>query len=216
MSSKIIEKKKKRHTSQTYIKSDLFITSPMDALISYCQARKEEGADSGTVEKLQEDILAIQSLLYARDDGVEQQRQAKDTINNWNFTRGQGGTHYFLGGQNAQGKPTQPDAESTKALKKLNEYQMLLDSCNRTCQQHRWDMFSLWWKYVSDFLRGQTPHLRDLPGHTHIHRAAVTPHANRRKMLLRLLTAHAPINQRDKNHETALHIATRHGNLDEV
>lgn len=69
---------------------------------------------------------------------------------------------------------------------------------------------------TSYFLRGQTPHLRDLPGHTHIHRAAVTPHANGRKMPLRLLTAHAPINQRDKNHETALHIATRHGNLDEV
>lgn len=125
-------------------------TSPMDALISYCKARKEEGADSGAVEKLQENILAIQSLLYDRDDGVEQQRQAKDTINNWNFTRGQGGTHYFLGGQNAQGKPTQPDANSTKALKELNEYQLLLDSCNRTCRQHRWDMFSLWWKYVSD------------------------------------------------------------------
>ncbi|KAI9648824.1 hypothetical protein NHQ30_003465 [Ciborinia camelliae] len=135
-------------------------TTPMNALISYCQARKGTGADPEVVEKLQEDILAIESLLYARDDGVEQQRQAKDSVYNWNFTRAQGGTHYFIGGENVKGQPTQPDPESIKVLKELNEYQVLLDSCNRTCQQYRWDMFSLWWKYVSD-VSNQDRHKQD-------------------------------------------------------
>ncbi|GAM41728.1 hypothetical protein TCE0_042r15067 [Talaromyces pinophilus] len=125
-------------------------TTPMDALITYCQARKDKSGDPQKIEKLQESILCIESLLYARDDGVEEQRQAKDTINQWNFSRASGGTHYFIGGESVEGKPTEPNPDAIKALQELNEYQALLDSCTRTCQQYRWDMFSTWWKYVSD------------------------------------------------------------------
>lgn len=124
-------------------------TTPMDSLITYCSARQgHEGNTS--IKELEEDLLAIDSLLHARDDGVEGQREAKDTIYNWNFTRSQGGTHYFIGGEDRAGKPTQPDGDAIQALIELNQFQLLLDSCQRAAQQYRWEMFSCWWKYVSD------------------------------------------------------------------
>ncbi|KAI1092448.1 hypothetical protein F5B19DRAFT_209705 [Rostrohypoxylon terebratum] len=124
-------------------------TTPMDALITYCTARKGHEEDE-VVEKLEEDILAIDSLLHARDDGVEGQREAKDMIYNWNFSRTQGGTHYFIAGEDNQGECKKPSDKTIAALKQLNQWQQILDACNRSATQYRWDMFSLWWKYVTD------------------------------------------------------------------
>lgn len=124
-------------------------TTPMDSLITYCRSRQASG-NHDAVAQLEEDILAIDSLLHARDDGVEGQREAKDTIYNWNFSRSPGGIHYHLGGQDTMGQPTQPSQEAIDGLKGLNRYQLLLDSCERAATQYRWDMFACWWKYVSD------------------------------------------------------------------
>ncbi|PHH92174.1 hypothetical protein CDD83_8560 [Cordyceps sp. RAO-2017] len=124
-------------------------TTPMDALITYCTSRHAHGEDA-SIARLEEDILAIDSLLHARDDGVEAQREAKDTVYNWNFSRSQGGSHFYLAGQDPQGKPTQPGQDAIVGLAELNQYQLLLDSCLRAARQYRWDLFSTWWKYVSD------------------------------------------------------------------
>ena len=123
-------------------------TSPLDALITYCTAR-EGHEDDGLVARLEEDILTIQSLLYARDDGVEGQREAKDTVYNWNFSRSKGGSHYFIGGENDKGQPTLPPPAAVDALKEVNDIQLLLDAVSRLADQRRWDMFSTWWKFVS-------------------------------------------------------------------
>ncbi|KAH6844550.1 hypothetical protein B0I37DRAFT_446574 [Chaetomium sp. MPI-CAGE-AT-0009] len=125
-------------------------TSPIDALITYIKARQPHETDSDTIAKLEEDILAIDSLLHARDDGVEGQREAKDTVYNWNFSRSKGGGHFFLGGEDSAGRPTQPSRASVQALDEINQLQVLLDGCERLARQRRWDMFSLWWKYVTD------------------------------------------------------------------
>lgn len=131
-------------------------TTPMDALVSYCTGRKGKGKDSENVTRLEEDILAIYSLLHARDDGVEGQREAKDTIYNWNFHRSPGGTSFFLSSDNPEeqkdstDKLKEPDKETQDALRNLNRHQMQLDTANRTLAQYRWDMFALWWTYVSD------------------------------------------------------------------
>lgn len=130
-------------------------TTPMDALLTYCKAR--EGHEEGLIAKLEEDILAIDSLLHARDDGVEGQREAKDTVYNWNFSRAKGGTHFFLGGEDSTGRPTKPNNDSIKALEEINQLQQLLDGCDRLARQRRWDMFSLWWKYVSDVSNKDRP-----------------------------------------------------------
>ena len=141
-------------------------TTPLDALITYCTTRRDRRKhedeihhtareEDHKVAKLEESILAIQSLLHARDDGVEGQREAKDTVYNWNFTRSPGGIHYFLSGdskdnQDGKEKPIQPDEEGQKLLAQLNQKQLLRDSCHRSCSQLRWDMFSRWWTYITD------------------------------------------------------------------
>ncbi|KAK4142995.1 uncharacterized protein C8A04DRAFT_29396 [Dichotomopilus funicola] len=124
-------------------------TTPMDALLTYISAR-DGREEPGLIAQLEEDILLIDTLLHARDDGVEGQREAKDTVYNWNFSRFRGGTHFYLGGEDATGRPTQPAPESIKALREVNALQVQLDGCERLARQRRWDMFAIWWKYVSD------------------------------------------------------------------
>jgi hypothetical protein len=140
-------------------------TSPIDALITYVKARKSHETDSDTIAKLEEDILAIDSLLHARDDGVEGQREAKDTVYNWNFSRFKGGGHFFLGGEDSAGRPTKPSQGSIQALNEINELQVQLDGYERLARQRRWEMFSLWWKYVTDV--------------SHMNRAAEDPMYNK-------------------------------------
>lgn len=129
-------------------------TTPMDALLSYCSARKDHPDGPGDIPKLEEDILALESLLHARDDGVEDQREAKDSIYNWSFTRSPGGSRYYFSGQDGDGQgdtqPLEPEKAAIQKLSELNQTKKLLDACNMTIQQYRWDMFSLWWKYMSD------------------------------------------------------------------
>ncbi|KAI0536512.1 hypothetical protein GGR58DRAFT_528188 [Xylaria digitata] len=127
-------------------------TTPMDALISYCHARTSQNEDED-VKKLEEDILALQTLLHARDDGVEAQREANNTVNNWSFNRSPGGLHYHLSGQDdgsAERQPVEPEQSVILKLRELNQTQSLLDSCGTAMKQYRWDMFSLWWKFMSD------------------------------------------------------------------
>ncbi|PHH93131.1 hypothetical protein CDD83_511 [Cordyceps sp. RAO-2017] len=126
-------------------------TTPIDALLSYCHARKDQPGRPGDVAKLEEDILALESLLHARDDGVEGQREAKDSIYNWSFSRSSGGSRYFFSESGASDQqPLEPERPAILKLRELNQTQSLLDACNTAVRQYRWDMFSLWWKYVSD------------------------------------------------------------------
>lgn len=129
-------------------------TTPMDALISYCHSRKDHPEVPGNIAKLEEDILALESLLHARDDGVEAQREAKDTVYNWSFTRSPGGAHYYFSGQDegteSDQQPMEPTEPARLKLAELNQIQRLLDACTMVISQYRWNMFSLWWQYVSD------------------------------------------------------------------
>ncbi|EWZ46247.1 hypothetical protein FOZG_02402 [Fusarium oxysporum Fo47] len=127
-------------------------TTPMDALLAYCHARGDASGDSEDVAKLEEDILALESLLQSRDDGVEGQREAKDSVYNWSYDRSPGGTRYFFAeaDDKSTNQPKEPDPLAIQSINQLNLTQTLLDSCNRAMLQYRWDMFSLWWKYASD------------------------------------------------------------------
>ncbi|KAJ1323712.1 hypothetical protein MN608_10957 [Microdochium nivale] len=128
-----------------------FGTTPIDALITYCASRKDTEADSKRIMELEEDILAIEALLHATDDGVEGQREAKDTVYNWAFARGPGGKHFFLSGEdNPEAQPARPSDAAIDHLNKLNEIQLQLDACQRAHSQYAWSLFSWWWKYVSD------------------------------------------------------------------
>ncbi|KAI1819365.1 hypothetical protein F4861DRAFT_146670 [Xylaria intraflava] len=137
-------------------------TTPMDALISYCHARKGQG----DIDQIEEDIIALESLLHARDDGVEGQREAQDTVYNWAFNRSPGGSHYHFSGPDDSGKqPVEPERPAVLKLRELNQTQSLLDGCNTAMKKYRWDMFSLWWKFMSDVGNGASDPDDDVTGY---------------------------------------------------
>ncbi|KAL7276585.1 hypothetical protein RUND412_000427 [Rhizina undulata] len=123
-------------------------TTPLDSLLAFIHAHVD--SDTGIIKELEEDLIRIQSLLIAQDDGVESQREAADILYNHNYDRADCGTHFYFTGTGPNGNPTEPSDPEKKMLAELNQVQFALDLHARTVKRLRWDMFSWWWKYVSD------------------------------------------------------------------
>ncbi|KAH0538453.1 hypothetical protein FGG08_004951 [Glutinoglossum americanum] len=119
-------------------------TTSMDSLLAYIEAHRQGGSE------LEEDLYKLRVLLRAQDDGVEAQRAAADEVQNWNFSRASGGTYWHIPADPGDKNIVPPSEAEALALKNLNQAQDLLDGTMRMLQQLRWNMFSLWWKYVSD------------------------------------------------------------------
>lgn len=131
-------------------------TTPLESLLTFIQAHV--GTDTGLIKQLEEDIIRIQTLLLAQDDSVEAQRAAGDELQNQNFHRADCGTHWYLAGTDA-GQPTLPSDDEIKKLAALNTAQLAWDVTARTVARLQWDMFSLWWKYVSEIDHTSDPQL---------------------------------------------------------
>ncbi|KAJ4410669.1 hypothetical protein N0V85_003926 [Neurospora sp. IMI 360204] len=133
-------------------------TTPMDALLTYCKshATPHVSDDANDIKEVEQDLLRIQKLLHALDDGVDAQAEADDIVYNWNYETSAGGSHFFLGTSDAgkdgdsQSKPTVPAPAMVQALCLLNNKQAYLDGLKRQLQLLRWHFFSLWWRYLSD------------------------------------------------------------------
>lgn len=135
-------------------------TTPMDALLTYVNSHKSFDPDD--IKEIEVTISTLQRLLHARDDGVDAQREVADMVMNWNHMQFQGGKRFFLSGDGkadhndetvgtANGsKPTQPTDDEKALLRELNRCQIFLDAQNRVFKRLQWQMFSMWWKYLSD------------------------------------------------------------------
>lgn len=134
-------------------------TTVLDALLAFIQAHgpdsKEEEKDTVneySATRLMADIQRIHELLLARDDGVDGQREAADLLNHHNYDRVQCGTLFHISRPDTTGDektPQRPSEEKIGQLAGLNQVQYALDLTARTVRKLRWDLFSLWWKYVS-------------------------------------------------------------------
>lgn len=132
-------------------------TTVLDALLAFIQAHApREKTNDPTAEystsNLEADIWRIHGLLLARDDGVDGQREAADMLNHHNYDRVQCGTFFHLPAPDTTGDqetPQRPSALEIAQLAELNQVQYALDLTTRTVRKLRWDLFSLWWKYVS-------------------------------------------------------------------
>lgn len=132
-------------------------TTVLDALLVFIQARAPPEKTNDTTghpstNSLEADIWRIHGLLVARDDGVDGQREAADMLNHHNYDRVQCGTFFHLPVPNTTGDneaPKRPSEEQLAQLAELNQAQYVLDQTTRTVRKLRWDLFSLWWKYVS-------------------------------------------------------------------
>lgn len=120
-------------------------TTPTDALLAYIHAHA--GIDSGAALELENDIIALQTLLIAQDDGVDPNLQAADQLENLAFERFDGGTLWHLKGSGSEF--SQPTLYQQTSLKTLNSTQQAYDNAARTAQKLQWDLFSVWWQYVS-------------------------------------------------------------------
>ena len=123
-------------------------TTPLDALLAFVNANV--GNAKGDLLEVETDLIAIQSLLISQDDGVDSLMEANDMLYNHNFEKSQGGTHWHLSGDDGTEKPTTPDKKTLDALDLLNSKQVILDTATRRSKQLSWDLFSAWWRYISD------------------------------------------------------------------
>jgi len=123
-------------------------TTPLDALLAFVNANVGSAKDN--LLEVESDIIAIQSLLISQDDGVDSLMEANDMLYNHNFEKTQGGTLWHLSGDDGTGKPTTPDQPVLDALNLLNSMQLALDTASRRSKQLSWELFSAWWRYISD------------------------------------------------------------------
>ncbi|CAI4214895.1 unnamed protein product [Parascedosporium putredinis] len=124
-------------------------TTPMDALLAY--ARAHQDIDTKELGRLEELILGLETHLLARDDGVETQQQARDLLYNWNYVRADGGQAWNISGKTTkESGAARPDPGLLGDLRTLNREQQLMDAIHRTTTRLRWDLFSEWWRYVTD------------------------------------------------------------------
>lgn len=123
-------------------------TTPIDSLLSYIDCHKHTGDETPEQKKLENDLHMLEPLLRAQDEKVDLHRVAVDEVQNWNFARESGGSHWHL--QSGDGeKATTPSDGEIEALETLNNVQQVLDSTQRQIVQLQWDMFAHWWRYVS-------------------------------------------------------------------
>ncbi|KAL1592605.1 hypothetical protein SLS60_011021 [Paraconiothyrium brasiliense] len=121
--------------------------APLESLLAFVEGQKTKDAKS--VQDLAASIDSIRLLLRSKDDGVEAQRKAEDSLAATHYMQVEGGVQYNITGS-AQGGSGQPSPEDQAKLVQLNKMQALLDSSQRIQRQLQWDMFALWWKYLSD------------------------------------------------------------------
>ncbi|RTE71614.1 hypothetical protein BHE90_013975 [Fusarium euwallaceae] len=141
-------------------------TTPMDAIMAYVSGHSESLA--GDVSDLEKNLLNLQTLLLDRDQGIESQRRAASALSNFNFQRQEGGKKYFLSDPQKDAgtqpvsdlsspeKTYEPTKEELDNLAIKNEKQRQFDALARSLKSRQWDLFSLWWKLLTDVYASST------------------------------------------------------------
>ncbi|KAH8163830.1 hypothetical protein CIB48_g4407 [Xylaria polymorpha] len=118
----------------------------LDSMLAYISAHNDT--------KLEKDLKALGPLLRAQSDSLSDQQAGQDEVQNYNFMQLPGGTRYVFPGEKSEPART-PPAERLQALRELNEAQTLLDAAQRIYRKKQWDLFAIWWKFVT------SPNLED-------------------------------------------------------
>lgn len=130
--------------------------SAIDAVVTFLRAHRNEdvetvfGPGSAGVANI---ILSLADLLYAADDSYNQRAKAQDiNLYEGHFAKSTiAGFSWNYAAKTEAGKPPKTPSDSEwETLVQLNETQPLLDSLERNLQQTRWELFAVWWKYVTD------------------------------------------------------------------
>ncbi|ORY12601.1 hypothetical protein BCR34DRAFT_600494 [Clohesyomyces aquaticus] len=138
--------------------------TPIDGIMTFIRAHRDPNDAkkvSSEVEKVFGDtdaddiasmVLALGDLLYAADDSFNERVKAQDlNLYEGHYAKSQEAGYRWAFAEESSGQsPKTPTTEQFNELMSLNEKQTRLDGLERQLSQKRWDLFSEWWKYVSD------------------------------------------------------------------
>ncbi|KAI1746877.1 hypothetical protein F4782DRAFT_523061 [Xylaria castorea] len=131
-----------------------FGTTALDSLLAYVKAQQAHETDEA-LKNVMIAIVNIQKYLLVDEDTVDGHDRAEDLLYNTNFDNLSGGARYHIAGATNPTKPTEkPDQLIIDGLSSLNQEQRRLDALDRCEERIRWNIFSIWWGYVS---RGTNP-----------------------------------------------------------
>ncbi|KAF3920986.1 hypothetical protein ABW20_dc0103976 [Dactylellina cionopaga] len=119
-------------------------TTPMDSILAYVNSHH---APEGS---LADDLNSLAPLLRAQDDAVDALIAAADEVQAHNFAHFDGGAQYTFAEENAKEPAKEPSDNDKTYMRELNSAQRLLDAILRRMQQLQWDLFTVWWKFISD------------------------------------------------------------------
>ncbi|KAI5836921.1 hypothetical protein DFP73DRAFT_620663 [Morchella snyderi] len=126
-------------------------TTPLDALLAYVAAHKDDAAATHDVKELENHLFRLQALLLAQSDSVDDVRQAADELSAGNYVRTKTGTQYHFavagdGGDSAS--PKAPAQDNVDTLRTLNQNGYAYDMAAMAVERKRWELFGVWWEYV--------------------------------------------------------------------
>ncbi|TGJ78619.1 hypothetical protein E0Z10_g10147 [Xylaria hypoxylon] len=146
----------------------------LDALIAFIAAQKasstttnrsggtaDDSSEKSTKE-LEEIIFAMQGLLHAHDDGVDSRLEAADQVSNWNYSRSDGGSVFHSSSSSPGTSNKMNDDGNADKINTLNHMQTQLDATRRAQRQTRWNLFSLWWKCITNSSRDNTKYKEEV------------------------------------------------------
>ncbi|KAK6499506.1 hypothetical protein TWF506_004136 [Arthrobotrys conoides] len=120
-------------------------TTPTDSILAYVNAHHQPGGS------LADNLNSLAPLLRAQDDAVDSLISAADEVQSHNFAHLDGGSQFtFADAENPNEPAKAPSDPDKKNMRELNSAQRFLDAILRRMQQLRWDLFSVWWKFISD------------------------------------------------------------------
>ncbi|TGJ64883.1 hypothetical protein EYR41_008891 [Orbilia oligospora] len=120
-------------------------TTPTDSILAYVNAHHQPDGS------LADNLNSLAPLLRAQDDSLDSLISAADEVQSHNFAHFDGGSQFtFADTENAKEPAKAPSDPDKKNMRELNSAQRFLDAILRRMQQLRWDLFSVWWKFISD------------------------------------------------------------------
>lgn len=154
-STKTLPVNNKANDAATHIRTNQSIAvggTALDGLLAFLREHDSRG-DRKDLQTVESDILSIQSFLLSQEEDYDSQVAAQDMMYTQNFTKSEGGTHWhfqFTSDDAINTEPTIPTETQLQQLQELNSAQRSLDTADRAAKRLRWELFSEWWKYVSD------------------------------------------------------------------
>ncbi|KAH7110820.1 hypothetical protein B0J11DRAFT_473640, partial [Dendryphion nanum] len=112
----------------------------LDSMLAYISAQGDTD--------LEKRLKTLGPLLRAQSDSLSDQQAGQDEVQNYNFMQFPGGTRYVFPGDSKEPAKS-PYPEKLETLRKLNDAQCLLDAARRIYQKKQWELFSIWWKFVT-------------------------------------------------------------------